>query len=482
MAAAAAERQIRIAYCEWCVKAAEIVLSSRVDEPAGAKPPGGGSTSFCLKVPELFGVRSEPIAKPEFFDKSSSAFQVEVCGGSAQQLLERWTFAFAPHKAPDRSNQTLVRKLSVSLRSLLCFTRLLPTAVRDPSRTRHWRCRVEAGPPTGAETTSQHFVSLPSSIGSLTLSVSYRTDSPRPVSLGCASGSQMDRMEVEEGYVEPAEGKAAPAARAFRRGGSDVSECGSTVSASSARPSDHVVMFSSPPFAAAAGSTPPQGLSLGPSQTSSRSATPHSTPTMRPSKCSSGRIDDLSDIWMSSPPLRPRGSSFGSSPRVSRSPSPSPDIFLAGMSDDETDSESSSGGENVVATTLQSEGPGAFVFSVPPKLLDDEVVQEAANTESTGSPRLLSPLLAQLNPFLSRVQEIQLPPPAAATSAAAAERRPEPATDTSTHPLLVEMGELVCRLQQRQALTVTSREDSPEALMARLAHFREVADSEMMGR
>ena len=157
MASASHARQIQKVYSEWCVKAAEIILASRLDDPhldAREQNP-----SFNLKVAEFFNVRAEQVARPEFFQQTQRSFQVEVCLGprdsrseDLNRLLERWTFTFFPARhdpspLPDRLNQTLVRKLSVSLRSLLCFSRLLPAYAfcRAPdAEERHWRFKVEA--------------------------------------------------------------------------------------------------------------------------------------------------------------------------------------------------------------------------------------------------------------------------------------------------------------------------------------------------
>lgn len=229
MSAAAQARQIQKVYSEWCVKAAEIILASRIDDPGSAESPPQTSASFNLRVPELFGVRAEAIARAEFFQlKTQRSFQVEIyvggladsCAGDDEpgELLERWTFTFFPAHpepaVPDRFNQTLVRKLSVTLRSLMCFARLLPAYSfcrgLQGSSPRHWRFRVEAWPPTSRVTAAQElvtqdFISLQSSVGTLRLSVSQRKDLKSAPANGVfrsttAIGSQLDPMEVEEGY------------------------------------------------------------------------------------------------------------------------------------------------------------------------------------------------------------------------------------------------------------------------------------------
>lgn len=66
-------------------------------------------------------------------------------------------------------------------------------------------------------------------------------------------------------------------------------------------------------------------------------------------------------------------------------------------------------------------------------------------------------------------------PDEASSTAEVAARSLSPEVDAQR--LLVEMGELVVKLQQRQEIGITTQEVSPEDLFARLAHFREVATS-----
>mmetsp|Transcript_69146 Transcript_69146/g.165822 ORF Transcript_69146/g.165822 Transcript_69146/m.165822 type:complete len:658 (-) Transcript_69146:29-2002(-) len=165
-------------------------------------------------------------------------FLMEICAGPAPaaadsgsgigsrdvdgeaKVQERWSFSFSPASpdqgTPERHNQTVVRKLCVSLRTLMCFTRTLPadSACRNGILSeRHWRCRVQDEfevEPLGSDWTTQEFAVVGSGLGSLRLCVSYRQDLRVKVSNGTdhAShansmllGSQTDDMEVEEGYV-----------------------------------------------------------------------------------------------------------------------------------------------------------------------------------------------------------------------------------------------------------------------------------------
>lgn len=231
-------REIQKVYSEWCVQAAEIILAARVDHPRPTGTPQQTSASFNLKVPELFNVRNEAVARAEFFQlRTQRSFQVEIyvsgedeegTGEEAGQLLERWTFTYLPAAAQpdptaqlDRHNQTLVRRLSVVLRTLLFFVRLLPAhglcrsarsgdPAGQPPPARYHRFRVEAWPPTSRmpavqELVSQDFVTLPSTAGSLRLSVAQRKDlkclsSSGPLKGVAAISSQMDTIDMEEGF------------------------------------------------------------------------------------------------------------------------------------------------------------------------------------------------------------------------------------------------------------------------------------------
>ncbi|CAK0860275.1 unnamed protein product [Prorocentrum cordatum] len=235
-------------YSEWCVKATEIILASRVERPGPGDPSqqqaAVGATFQGLKVQERFDVRKEDVAQPEFFQlRSHRSFQVDIFhsgtprdrAGTAEEeeaskFLERWTFSFFPAGAepivPDRHNQMLVRKLNVTLRSLLCFTRLLPghsfcRSMRGGQL--HWRFHVEGWPPTARgppaqELATQDFASLQSSIGALRLSVSHRKELKAPpagVQFKGTSGysAQGDQIEVEEGYVTAPSGAQPASAR-----------------------------------------------------------------------------------------------------------------------------------------------------------------------------------------------------------------------------------------------------------------------------
>lgn len=221
------------------------------------------------------------------------------------------------------------------------------------------------------------------------------------------------------------------------------------------------------------------------------------------------------------------------------------EIFLMGMSDEEEadkeseDEEDNDTERNVVASAVQQSSAGAFIVGAglaPPSLglteadpaLDLGLLAASrsrrpsvSSCEGGGASPLLSPLIAQLNPFtpplgVRRAPELpwaeELPPagdystgrlfghgPApdrlsvgsndcavgAADSGGSAavmdtaEDDSEAAsaqTDAQTR-LLVEMGDLVCKLQERRELSITSLEVSNEEMLSRLAHFRDLAGS-----
>lgn len=697
VSASSQARQIQRVYSEWCVKAAEIILYSRVDSPTVIDAAPQSSDGFSIKLPELFKVRHEAIAMPEFFQlKTQRSFHVEIYIGGTDdrtnpgedeicQLLERWTFTFFPANpdpsGKDRFNQTLVQKLRVTLRSLLCFTRLLPVynLCRGAGRAhpRRYAFRIEAWPPakvTGAQDlVTDDFVSLQSSVGTLRLSVSHRKDlsflqlQVQPVqSKGVTTvASQLGKLDVEEGYfstnagasdsasptavcdphseeladvgaavenslssssrgrlekiAEDPEAPGVPARQVDRAvsriasstaseggiGADTPNECahrsssaefvsgvasaeraiGNDVptarlaeermhgvdSASSSMSAqfepNNVVIGSIAPFAASpafAWGSPGSsgravGVTLGPSASSSRSQTPHSSPKLKPrsdapqvpsfpqqqgtsvtARC--GDNDDLSNIWMRPPTEWSRRNSVSSYSRGTQSRSLSPEvtgtssvprrpaassgssrsgaalsgtesggeICMFGMSDNggylsedgEGPDEDDLLGRNVVASAVQGGGGGAFA-SPGTSRMDGFVMGGGLDgLEKDETPvRQTSPLIAQLNPFA-------IPPsldlPAAAVPISASEvarsgtdadpphsgrgdkstesgaRGMQQSVDSSdvkpdVQHLLVEMGDLMCLLQQQQEVGITLHEVSPADMLENLDHFKEVA-------
>ena len=234
---AAAGQQVQKVYSEWCVKAAEIILAARVASPDCGSGTLRKSSSFNLQVPEVFNVRSEAIARPEFFQlRTQRSFQVEIYlneedGDGEGALLERWTFTFLPAPAypeanqMERHNASLIRKLTVVLRTLLFFVRLQPAHGICRGQNAPARChrfRVEAWPPASrapspVELVSQDFVTLQSTVGTLRLSVSQRKDlksisSAGPLKGVAAISSQTERIEMEEGFFAVTESPSRPEA------------------------------------------------------------------------------------------------------------------------------------------------------------------------------------------------------------------------------------------------------------------------------
>ncbi|CAE7477588.1 unnamed protein product [Symbiodinium microadriaticum] len=254
-------------------------------------------------------------------------------------------------------------------------------------------------------------------------------------------------------------------------------------------------------------------------------------------KTPSGELDDLSNIWMSSLPdwgrrrsmsldgsrgtggtsrsVSPedpsRGPSMGdlqSSGRMARGsaasvssgtarypPESEGEICLFGMSDDEEEkmpSDEDDVERNVVASAIV-EGGGGGAFATASTRIDVSKLGLAdlesdqpglSRRSSQASPRQrFSPLIAQLNPF-QPPPSLDLPPGHAAAQSPPALDAAGPEEDGVSSGvakaddvgLLVEqMGDLVCRLQQRQDLAIFSEETYPEELLRRLDHFREVA-------
>lgn len=200
-----------------------------------------------------------------------------------------------------------------------------------------------------------------------------------------------------------------------------------------------------------------------------------------------------------------------------------------GLASEDEEKEDEELSRNIVASTIhECGGGGAFaspsyckVGSLDAEKLGllDTAELDAVSRRSSPQlgpaepPRLMSPLIAQLNPF-AQPPSWDLPPaalcsPALPPSAQSEADRdfcssagtepirlafpasPDGCASPSSPPapcllsrersdvqhLLVEMGGLVCQLQQRQDLAITTQEARPEVMLERLDHFREVARS-----
>lgn len=201
----------------------------------------------------------------------------------------------------------------------------------------------------------------------------------------------------------------------------------------------------------------------------------------------------------------PRASSKGILPSLEAEG----EICMFGMSDDEqelpSDGEDDQLERNVVASTIQEGSGAAFATNVCFEPADLDLGLPASDGAlsplSTGaSPRMLSPLMAQLNPFMP-LPLLNLPPAVGAVEGmsiatwgtekdAASAVATMPAEPVGAAPesgaaagrvdvqhLLAEMGDLVCNLQQEHEMAITTQEVSSDELLERLLHFREVADN-----
>jgi len=187
------------------------------------------------------------------------------------------------------------------------------------------------------------------------------------------------------------------------------------------------------------------------------------------------------------------------------------EICLFGMSDDEGEEASSEGADEeadmVAAPERDGVDEGAFAAACGNTLDPEQLGLAALCGPSMGDqrctvlrpcspsmrprdpPKLLSPLIAQLNPFMppSRMLDIHLPPAESAHMYTGLQppmhaQTPTPEDNMDADQLLVEMGDLVCLLKKKQELAITAQDIRPEELLSRLAHFREIANSDEMRR
>jgi len=161
------------------------------------------------------------------------------------------------------------------------------------------------------------------------------------------------------------------------------------------------------------------------------------------------------------------------------------------MSSDEEDKDAASDDDhldrNVVASAIM-EGGGGGAFATASRMdaaklgfpdfeSDGQPSISRRNSDSQGaSPKaMFSPLIAQLNPF--QPPSMDLPEAEATVGDEAAGNASVQAQETTVAQLVEEMGDLVCRLQQRQELQIVSEEVRPEDLFRRLENFREFAEA-----
>ncbi|CEM00772.1 unnamed protein product [Vitrella brassicaformis CCMP3155] len=232
-------KQVEGWLAEFLIKASEVILQARVIPLKTSSHPRHMSTLFQLRLAEWFDVRQEVARgiRGYHFDRPFT-FSVEIYlnktdadGRPGDQLLvERWTFKFHPNTLAEKYSDRLYNKLCLGLRTLLCFTRLLPAyhCYVDAQRGAHATSRAPGrkdGMATARlshrvhfrdinalanynckEVTSSDFLNLPCSFGVLSVGVSHRLELPfpqKPLTEDAAASAfgYVDNYEVEEGYV-----------------------------------------------------------------------------------------------------------------------------------------------------------------------------------------------------------------------------------------------------------------------------------------
>jgi len=163
------------------------------------------------------------IFEPQNFFSSTHGLAIDIISpdiDKKNRIIERWLFSFltAQGDTSEQKNRTLTRKLCVGLRSLLCYTRLLPgysifrrslleksSQERGPSyiQAHHTRMDEETQFDENPVLQSkQEFLLLPSSIGTLRLRVSVNRFSSASDPDVKQHSKLLHIIEVEEGYVE----------------------------------------------------------------------------------------------------------------------------------------------------------------------------------------------------------------------------------------------------------------------------------------
>jgi hypothetical protein len=205
---------------EWIIKAIETIVAARVH----IRDPGKPSRTFALVLAEKTPAREKCAPSAAFFTEAEQ-IRVEVL--LQGRVVEAWSFAFQAARDTrmnnERSDQGLLRKLSLSLRTLMSFVRILPANDFFRAWTLDYRMRIvdvangdvdavalgpvstassPRGPPEDnlATSGSQDFVAITSSLGTLRLVVSYAqgltapSEAPLP-----PSGIKLDETYVGRG-------------------------------------------------------------------------------------------------------------------------------------------------------------------------------------------------------------------------------------------------------------------------------------------
>ncbi len=117
-------------YSQWVVAAIEVIAQSRLpNEMMNCNKSIPISSPFGLTIFELFGARKFLERINRLFNPSREHISLHVEVRSSDcHLLEKWVFAFdkdvVPTARSERKDQSLVKRLSIALRTLMSITRL----------------------------------------------------------------------------------------------------------------------------------------------------------------------------------------------------------------------------------------------------------------------------------------------------------------------------------------------------------------------
>lgn len=196
----------RLTVKEFLVKSLEFILSSRVPSPPSA-PSAQPCTPFLqLRVAEKHGVRGTQTGLEDL--EAQFRLRLEIVRsveGCHPVLLERWEFSFdptAPYTGPD-SNETLIKKLVLSLRSLLCASLQLPASFLYSRQLTYglylnidgfmtWPARMK---PRSISTWPGFELQTP--VGCLTVRCAYLPNPPDPEIIPQSLGSRQRLISIE---------------------------------------------------------------------------------------------------------------------------------------------------------------------------------------------------------------------------------------------------------------------------------------------
>jgi len=307
-------KALRKVYEEWCVKAGEVILGSRVTHSSGSYATKMNASFGIVSLTTKHGVRSVLDAQgSQSFFSGEQGVAIDVLNPVDKEtvrVIERWRFSFTPPSSQGEysaiKDKTIMRRLATGIRSLLSYSRLLPAysvfrlAHVDKMKqqtiphTHTIRMDTDAvfnnNPIPGCK--DEEFICFASSVGTLRLLVSHVQN---PHGLQHADGSTKqasltEELKFEEGYVE----KKVEDSERKRWGSEGTSQCSTSP--------DNTVLF--PPS-----STPPFGSSASARQRSFRQSVEEASRSMaRPDSVSSPSIVDGSVQGLGgSSPSTPRG-------------------------------------------------------------------------------------------------------------------------------------------------------------------------------